>query len=894
MSKQANPVSFCSSVDCERASRSRGNSRPMLRLIRLVGIVAVLAGTTTAWAADEIDIKRANWNSDKNKLVVRGEHAPDNATVTVRYGEKSEGGALIGTTEADGEGKWVFRVKHPDPVPCEVTAQAAGRAGDDKKVRNRPENCSNESGNQPPPPVEPPPVDPPPVLSGSYSILAANDLGMHCADLDYQIFSILPPFNVVHAQVIQKGSGSADPQILTNADVDVVYSATSNPNDPVAPYSINSKGTYSTILDPGTTVSKTNFWDELDTAQVAGHNNTLGGLAYAPLFPSVLAGALLNPPQDLEGLCGTTEYPVGCPSLLNVVEPLAFDTGLPVPDLHKLAGTPAELLLGQQKMPGEDNVPQHFDRFDTDLPFFVDLPFGYTVEGANWFAADGIPILPIDDAGNENAYPLMKIEAVTKGGDPIADPDTVLASVDVVLPVASEADCQGCHAAMDDPALEALGYVSNGSATDMAGTDFDVINTGTDDVPGTTLLNELQNAAKINILRLHDAKHGNSYQAWNDLGVLAPAVCDSSDPSDANCLANQTPVQCSQCHYSPALDLAQAGPVDEPAQGPRGRQQRHHISQSRAMHGHHGALAFMGEDLFPTMPPPGDRTVQETQDVLQDTCYACHPGKRTQCLRGAMANAGIVCQDCHGDMVQVGNDFTEDFPNNPFVGDGTGGEDLIKRVSWASEPGCQSCHVGDAINQPEDSDGFLFADADNIRLLQAYRAGDPDATPITAPGSRFAENQSLYRLSQGHGGVKCEGCHGSTHAVWPNANPWANDNVAANQIQGHTGTITECSVCHENNLGLTLDGPHGMHPVASAAWNKDHKKEMENGNNVACKTCHGTDGLGTVLSRTATERTWECKNEDGTLRNSGDDVVVVPKDTVVTGDQCHENEIDHD
>lgn len=36
--------------------------------------------------------------------------------------------------------------------------------------------------------------------SGSgYTVLAANDLGMHCADLDYQIFSILPPFNVVHA-----------------------------------------------------------------------------------------------------------------------------------------------------------------------------------------------------------------------------------------------------------------------------------------------------------------------------------------------------------------------------------------------------------------------------------------------------------------------------------------------------------------------------------------------------------------------------------------------------------------------------------------------------------------------------------------------------------------------
>ena len=86
----------------------------------------------------------------------------------------------------------------------------------------------------------------------------------------------------------------------------------------------------------------------------------------------------------------------------------------------------------------------------------------------------------------------------------------------------------------------------------------------------------------------------------------------------------------------------------------------------------------------------------------------------------------------------------------------------------------------------------------------------------------------LYRVSKGHGGVMCEGCHGSTHAIWPNANPWANDNVTATQIQGHSGTITECTVCHEDSLGLTLDGPHGMHPVADRHWNKDHE-EMEDG-----------------------------------------------------------------
>ena len=47
-------------------------------------------------------------------------------------------------------------------------------------------------------------------------------------------------------------------------------------------------------------------------------------------------------------------------------------------------------------------------------------------------------------------------------------------------------------------------------------------------------------------------------------------------------------------------------------------------------------------------------------------------------------------------------------------------------------------------------------------------------------------------MSTGHGGLFCEACHGSTHAEWPAANPNANDNVPATQIQGHTGYIAEC------------------------------------------------------------------------------------------------------
>src|SRR5512137_1825184 len=56
---------------------------------------------------------------------------------------------------------------------------------------------------------------PPPSTGGSsapWRVLASNDLGMHCADLDYQIFSILPPFNVVHAQVLLPGTATTKPR----------------------------------------------------------------------------------------------------------------------------------------------------------------------------------------------------------------------------------------------------------------------------------------------------------------------------------------------------------------------------------------------------------------------------------------------------------------------------------------------------------------------------------------------------------------------------------------------------------------------------------------------------------------------------------------------------------
>ena len=292
-------------------------------------------------------------------------------------------------------------------------------------------------------------------------------------------------------------------------------------------------------------------------------------------------------------------------------------------------------------------------------------------------------------------------------------------------------------------------------------------------------------------------------------------------------------------------------------------------------------------------------------------CSTCRQayGSRPFALAVSIARPA---SDWQGDMEQVGDDFTQNVTvNNPgpgawiFGGDDYEPGSAQPRVPWANEPGCGSCHTGDA-DSNATNDGAadpndlvvnvadINGNADGIRLRQAFRTGDPKATPIVPLNTRFAENPipaefngfanpgagtistgaenpKLYRVSTGHGGVFCEGCHGATHAEWPNGNPNANDNVAANQLQGHTGTIIECSTCHgdgwepDNDQGL--GGPHGMHVVGDTAFARGGHSNVNP--RQECFACHGgnsrNDSQGTVLSRAATTRTLETDNDLNTI-----------------------------
>ncbi|MCU7958533.1 MAG: VCBS repeat-containing protein [gamma proteobacterium symbiont of Bathyaustriella thionipta] len=679
--------------------------------------------------------------------------------------------------------------------------------------------------------------------NNSYAIFATNDLGMHCGDLDTRVSSILPPFNVVHAQILLKGS---DPQILTESDgIGVRYSAASNINDPaLSGLGAGGEALLSSIV--GNQVYKTNFWDS-----VSGSTESIALKAYRPFYP---------------------------PGILDAFSPAA-GVGLPVPDVERLYLGDGQLVADQQAMPGvaqpySDNQPQPFGQFVAQMPFFINFPFGYTASDVNWFEAAGIPLSTFDDKGLENAYPLLRVQAVSNQG-------SVLATVDTVTPISGEANCQACHAAVEDGGNGA----ASGRQKGAVATAFEDPNYG--DVP---LAVSQEYAADINILRLHDQKHATN-------------------------LENTTPIVCQTCHYTPALDLAQVGPSgpenDQPGQPgnpSNGRDQVKNKSMSNVMHSHHATVTDLDNNaLFPAMPAPIDsagnkRDPQLAGGIVLDTCYQCHPGKRNTCLRGAMASADVVCQDCHGNMAQVGDDFSGNVsPQNPgkfelasdfFTNAAT------PRVPWANEPGCGSCHSGDANDNMHNRPGAVGSADNSIRLLQAWISNDKKAKPVVPDNKRFAENTQpsgapmLYRLSKGHGGVFCEGCHGSTHAIWPNANFWANDNVAAQQIQGHSGVITECNSCHaDGDLGVNLDGPHGMHPVGVVAQkfvDGGHKSLVESDGDgetdgdsgdadilsinsvlptgkLACAACHGADGLGTVLSKVSVDRSYVVECENGTF-----------------------------
>ena len=120
--------------------------------------------------------------------------------------------------------------------------------------------------------------------SGKYTLLAWNDLGMHCMDgKDYSVFSILPPYNNLHAQLVDASSGKR-----VTSGVTLSYEAVADPSG-----SINTSS-----------AGKTNFWTWVKTIYGADLASNVGltGNATPSLTPKPMALDSVNQWFEASGL----------------------------------------------------------------------------------------------------------------------------------------------------------------------------------------------------------------------------------------------------------------------------------------------------------------------------------------------------------------------------------------------------------------------------------------------------------------------------------------------------------------------------------------------------------------------------------------------------------------
>ena len=307
---------------------------------------------------------------------------------------------------------------------------------------------------------------------------------------------------------------------------------------------------------------------------------------------------------------------------------------------------------------------------------------------------------------------------------------------------------------------------------------------------------------KLNVLRLHDEKQAlnGAYQAGlTAMGLVPGLYASATQPAPK-------PTLCAGCHGSNAL-----GTTSRP----------NTADLTSAVHSKHAQVT----DPSTVTAVPGSG-VKLDDSTNRSACYLCHPGSVTKCLRGAMGNAVdasgnalMGCQNCHGNMTKVGDPA---------------------RVGWFEEPTCQACHFnGTRTTSAVDAAGNLVVPADT-RF----------ATNANTPAAGF----NLFRFSKGHGGVRCEACHGATHAEYPSSHD--NDNVQSIALQGYAGTVRECTVCHATPPVTVNGGPHGMHPIG-AAWVGRHGDALESGGGTTqCAYCHGSDYRGSPLAQVKAPRTF--------------------------------------
>lgn len=238
------------------------------------------------------------------------------------------------------------------------------------------------------------------------------------------------------------------------------------------------------------------------------------------------------------------------------------------------------------------------------------------------------------------------------------------------------------------------------------------------------------------------------------------------------------PQLCQSCHADPALG----------AEGTEGV-----LNFSAAMHGWHANYM---------------------EGMKDEACYYCHPVARggvTRCLRGVhgtvFEQGKLVCSNCHGDMSEIALSLLNaqsDIPRAAMLAGNVEIESMPKdsvigRTPWLEEPDCFACHVD----------------------------FEPPAAGARAFNNYNPTHEELYRNYSDNAIINCQGCHGSTHAVYPAMNPYGTfrDVLQPMQYQGQPYTIganMNCSVCHTMDMEFPLHHPNIVREVRNKGGFEAH------------------------------------------------------------------------
>lgn len=733
---------------------------------------------------------------------------------------------------------------------------------------------------------------------------------------------------------------------------ELYYSAAVNPADPVGADSLNSTSRNFPVDAPfgAASIKKTEMWEAQQ-----GWETTTG---YESFWLKDINTPTVSP---------LWKEPPTVTKIFNAAFPNMWGEGNDwtwylarnsVPDEGYLTGKFETRMTGKEDdkdnfkgsfMPGKDN------------PYRLNAPQSFMTREADTqaFAALGIPLTDMDDQGRVNAFPVLRVEAKNK-----LDGKTV-AAADVAFNTAKDVRCSECHVYGGigaDPTVQRLLRPQKKDAQGnpvFDGYGNKVLLVGNDH-PREPYFPDFMNSNPKSLEEKEKEAFYNQYalHAFIELGKNADGVYlddedtngDGASGGEYNNWENglryiknfKMPEPCQWCHQSAYLnecgyattnwDGLEYGPSEHRFHGriqvdAQGKVIRDAEGRP-AMWDDRGTGKTNPNSLFPVVDKQGNKVPMERN------CLRCHVGASQKGYHDPMFSAGVQCADCHGDMLAVGDVFPKKAqgsqPRNdkgqlvdPKNKDENGNPKPVHRVDYVDQPDCGSCHTGQG-------------SADVKKL--AYDPNDPAATPLLPEHPRFAVNTAkiafnyvdwdmnrvdksydlpLFRKSlDTHGRVPCAACHGSAHAIWPiKDDPSANENVTSLQLQGHTGPILECNVCHtadsfksEADLdggqysgdakpGI-LGGPHNTHPVDDPYWWKEapgDKPNQSDGtikggwhNNYAkkpgadgedqCAACHGADHKGTRLSKTPLDR--EFTDEKGKP-------VKIAAGTPVACDMCH-------